>query len=53
MSWTLVIRSPEVPKCEIPKTSKKAHHSECWIPGFRLPGDGDDKDPSSTGVLKS
>jgi hypothetical protein len=23
---------------------KQAHRLECWIPGFRLPGDGDARD---------
>jgi hypothetical protein len=41
MSETHIIRSPEVSKCENPK---QAHHLECWIPGFRLPGDGDVRD---------
>ena len=41
MSETHIIRSLEVPKCENPK---QAHHLEYWIPGFRIPGDGNDKD---------
>jgi hypothetical protein len=41
MSETHIIRSPEVPKCENPK---QAHRLEYWIPGFRIPGDGNDKD---------
>jgi hypothetical protein len=41
MSKTHIIRSPEVPKCE---NLKYAHCLEHWIPIFRIPGDGNDKD---------
>jgi hypothetical protein len=33
-----------VPKLQNLENLKKAHHSESWIPGFRLPGDGDVRD---------
>jgi hypothetical protein len=40
MSKTHIIRSPKVLKCENPK---QAHRLEYWIPGFWIPGDGNDK----------
>jgi hypothetical protein len=30
---TLHHKSPEVPKCEMPKILKQAHQPEFWIPG--------------------
>jgi hypothetical protein len=42
MSETHIIRSPEVPKYE---NLKQVHHLEYWMSGFRILGDGNDKDP--------